>query len=231
MQFTSATTSDSWFRLAVASSMLTAAMTATGKDTSCVNATEVEQLRTELALTQLQAELLRERSATKVLESWCGKYQIAGNPTVRAEVRDVADKVPSAETMARLQVSKPEQVAYRRVALRCGSVLLSEADNWYVPARLTQAMNLQLASSDLPFGKVVADLRPLRVTVTAKPLWSALDDGNACRVKPITQAAAPDAVLLVQALLYREDLKPFSEVHEVYQRPLIAAAGSCRAAP
>lgn len=201
--------------------------TAAAKEPACGDADTIAQLRTELTLSQLQADLLRERSATKVLEAWCGKYQLAKEPVVRAEVLNVPAKPASAETMNRLQVTKPEALAYRRVGLKCGSVLLSEADNWYVPARLTKAMNAMLTSSDVPFGKVIAELKPFRVTITAKPLWSALEDGQACRVKPAQAENAPAAVLEVQALLYREDLKPFSEVHEVYQRPLIAAAATC----
>lgn len=201
------------------------------KDAACADADTVAQLRTELTLAQLQADLLRERSATKVLEQWCGKYRLAKEAVVRAEVMDAPAKVASAETMNRLRVSKPEELAYRRVGLRCGAVLLSEADNWYVPTRLTKAMNAMLASSDVPFGKVIAELKPFRVTITAKPLWTALENGEACMVKPVSATKAPAAVLEVQALLYREDLKPFSEVHEVYQRPLIDAAASCAKAP
>ncbi|AVP96947.1 hypothetical protein C7S18_06930 [Ahniella affigens] len=198
-----------------------------GKTPACADTNTVQALRTELALTQLQAELLREKSATKVLEAWCGRYQIADQPVVRAEVQTAEAKPPSAETMNRLQVQNSNEVAYRRVALRCGTVVLSEADNWYVPARLTKAMNAMLASSDVPFGKVIAELRPFRVTIDAKPLWSALDQGRVCAVQDLDSAPPPKAVLQLRALLYREDLKPFSEVHEVYQRPLLDAASQC----
>lgn len=37
--------------------------------------------------------------------------------------------------------------------------MLSVAWNWYVPARLTPAMNETLRATDTPFGKVVAPLR------------------------------------------------------------------------
>lgn len=205
--------------------------TTIAREPACTTAAEIQQLRTELALTRLQADLLRERSATRVLESWCSHYRLADPATVRAEVLTAATKAPSAETLNRLQVTKAEEVAYRRVALRCGNTTLSEADNWYVPARLTKAMNLRLASSDVPFGKIIAELKPFRVTIAAQPLWSAMSDDSVCQVKPTEASVAPEAVLRVQALLYREDLKPFSEVHEVYQRALITAAGQCANSP
>lgn len=50
------------------------------------------------------------------------------------------------------------QIGYRHVALTCGDRVLSEAHNWYVRARLSQAMNHALDTSDIPFGRVAAPL-------------------------------------------------------------------------
>jgi hypothetical protein len=50
------------------------------------------------------------------------------------------------------------------VQLWCGDRLLSEADNWYVPSRLTPAMNTALETTDTPFGKAVQELKPYRRT-------------------------------------------------------------------
>lgn len=49
-------------------------------------------------------------------------------------------------------------MAFRHVQLLCGTMVLSDAKNWYVPARLTPAMNAALLSTGTPFGTVV---RPL----------------------------------------------------------------------
>ena len=49
---------------------------------------------------------------------------------------------------------------------------MSEADNWYVPARLTPEMNAFLDTTDTPFGKAVRPLQPYRKTLEAKLLWS-----------------------------------------------------------
>lgn len=57
-----------------------------------------------------------------------------------------------------LGVGPDEPIAYRHVRLTCGDTVLSVAHNWYVPARLSQAMNQTLETTDIPFGKVVAPL-------------------------------------------------------------------------
>jgi hypothetical protein len=59
---------------------------------------------------------------------------------IAERVKD-ADKQATAEQLQLLGVSPSVAVRYRRVRLRCGAYVLSEADNWYVPARLTDDMN------------------------------------------------------------------------------------------
>ncbi len=59
-------------------------------------------------------------------------------------------------------VANQELVKYRRVQLRYGVYILSEAENWYVPSRLTPEMNKLFETTDMPFGKVVLPLEPYR---------------------------------------------------------------------
>lgn len=47
---------------------------------------------------------------------------------------------------------------FRHVQLLCGTAVLSDAKNWYVPSRLAPAMNAALETTETPFGTVV---RPL----------------------------------------------------------------------
>lgn len=157
-------------------------------------------------LQALNAELLASSSATATLERWCREHDMASPPTIVAQrVRGVS-KPPSAEQLQRLAVADVSAVQYRRVQLRCGTHVLSEADNWYVPARLTAAMNQQLETTDVPFGKVVRELAPYRRTVEAKVLW--------------TRGAMPREVMMHRAVLYTAGHQPFSEVVETYQREL-----------
>jgi chorismate-pyruvate lyase len=94
-------------------------------------------------------------------------------------------------------------VRYRRVRLACGDQVLSDADNWYVPARLTAEMNRTLDQTDTPFGAVVKPLGFQRRTLQAE----ALHDGR--------------HVLRVTALLVNPEGLPFSLVQENYSAILV----------
>src|SRR5690349_604985 len=112
-----------------------------------------------LALLQsLNADLLSHDSATLTLDRWCGTHRLAEPAKVVAErVRDV-EKPATDEQRQLLGVSASEPLRYRRVRLKCGTRVLSEADNWYVPARLTPEMNQALDTSDIAFGRAVQAL-------------------------------------------------------------------------
>src|SRR5205809_260633 len=94
-----------------------------------------------LALLQsLNGQILAGSSATRTLEEWCGEHQMADDPKIVASRVPGVLKAPSAEQLERLGARDPSEVQYRRVELRCGAHVLSEADNWYVPGRLTPEM-------------------------------------------------------------------------------------------
>jgi chorismate-pyruvate lyase len=174
-----------------------------------------------LALLQsLNADLLSHDSATLTLERWCAAHRLATPATVVADrVRDV-DKQPTVEVRTFLGASAAEPVKYRRVRLRCGDRVMSEADNWYVPARLTPAMNDALDASDIPFGKAVQALNYRRRTLSAQLLWSPLPEGWETSPPPRTQGSAtldvPPQVLQHKAVLTLPDGTPFSHVVETY---------------
>lgn len=108
-------------------------------------------------LAEFERALTAQDSATAALGQWCEDRRIADPPTIRAEQAGTAPS-PSAEVRRLLGVSDGEPLAFRHVRLACGAVVLSEADNWYVPARLSLAMNETLATTQTPFGRVVAPL-------------------------------------------------------------------------
>ncbi len=179
-----------------------------------------------LALVQtLNAEILGSRSATFSLEKWCRDHHLAEPARIIAQLDSGIDKPPTAEQRARLKVGENEPVKYRHVRLSCGERVLSEADNWYVPGRLTAAMNRLLETTDTPFGKAVKALEPYRQTFAATTLWSPLPEG--WEKGPITPGdtaralAIPESLFEHRALLYTADHLPFSEVDEVYKRPLL----------
>ena len=126
---------------------------------------------------------------------------------------------------AALDVKPDEKLGYRRVQLKCGDHVLSEADNWYVPARLTPDMNHALETTDTPFGKAVAALHFRRHTLSADLLWRPLRRAGRWarpRSEECGALAIPGHVLEHRAVLSTADGEPFSEVVETYTGEVLA---------
>lgn len=174
----------------------------------------------------LNADLLSAHSATLTLEQWCaGHHMVADGAQIH--VRRIAgpDKPITPEQRGRLRLGPQEPVKYRHVVLVCGDHILSEADNWYVPARLTPEMNRLLDATDTPFGRVVQPLQPTRENFTATLLWHPLEKGWELAPRPEDH---PDRPLDIpahlfehHALLLNTEREPFSEVTEVYTRAIL----------
>jgi hypothetical protein len=154
------------------------------------------------ALARLKQDLARGPSATEVLSHWCGDLHFADPPQIHAE-QAPEKHLLQAGVRELLKVSLKEPIGYRRVRLTCGGHVLSEADNWYVPSRLTPAMNQTLDTSDTPFGTVVKPLGFHRVTLSAQPMR----EGR--------------TVFRVRALLLTPENQPISLVLENYQQALL----------
>ena len=145
----------------------------------------VGRLEALALIESLNADLLAHDSATLTIERWCADHRLADPPRIVAERVSDADKPASAEVRAALDVKPDEPLGYRRVRLKCGDHVLSDADNWYVPSRLTPEMNHVLETTDTPFGKAVAALHFRRHTLSADLLVAAaaagLGDGRGGR--------------------------------------------------
>ena len=180
-----------------------------------------------LALLQtLNSDLLSHDSATTTLERWCASHRLADPARIIAKRARGAEK-PLPDTLrARLAIGQSETVGYRHVELACGSHVLSEADNWYVPSRLTPEMNQILDTTDQPFGKVVQPLHFRRQTISADLLWSPLPKGweMAAPLPPATKGplAIPHELLRHRAVLFTEANQPFSLVVETYTAEVLA---------
>jgi len=186
----------------------------------------VARLEALALLDSLNADLLALDSATLTLERWCADHRLADPARIAAERVSGADKPASAELREALDVKPDEPLGYRRVRLKCGDHVLSEADNWYVPARLTPEMNHVLETTDTPFGKAVAALHFRRHTLSADLLWRPLPRGWEMGATPAPQEAGalmiPDHVLEHRAVLSTPDGEPFSEVVETYTSEVLA---------
>jgi len=156
------------------------------------------------AVQRLEAELTASPSATQFLTARCTALKLASPPVIRA-VRETMDLKASAEVRRALSVSADTPLRYRRVDLSCGTHVLSQADNWYVPERLTLAMNRTLDTSEVPFGAVVKPLNFRRKMLKAEALHD------------------PAHALRVTALLLTREGTPFSLVVENYSRELVTA--------
>jgi chorismate-pyruvate lyase len=196
----------------------------------------VARLEVALLLQTLNAELLSHDSATLVLEHWCRIHQLASAPRMVAERVSGVHKAPTEEQRRQLRITATTEVRYRRVRLLCGGVELSQADNWYVPARLTAEMNKQLDTTDTPFGLAVRPLHFQRHTISAQLLWSVLAEDWAMRPAGAnageSELCFPAQVLQHRALLMLPDGTPFSEVVETYTSnvlavPVLAPRHSC----
>ena len=131
-----------------------------------------------LALLQsLNADLLSHDSATLTLDRWCATHQLANPATITAERVHNVHKPATDAQRELLHVSPAEPLGYRRVRLHCGAHVLSEADNWYVPSRLTEDMNQALEHSDIAFGRAIQALQFQRHTLSASLLWTPLPQG------------------------------------------------------
>jgi hypothetical protein len=187
-----------------------------------------------LALIQtLNADILSSASATLILERWCRDHELAPNPVIVAHrLDDVAESAPTASAAVRhdLDVTADETVRYRRVALTCGDHVLSIAENWYVPARLTGQMNQLLENTQTPFGKVVLPLKVHRETISMELLWTALPEGwelsgrNVGSEQGSVPLQLPTALFEHRAVLYTPVHQAIAEVREVYQRDVLAFA-------
>ena len=178
-------------------------------------------------LETLNAELLSHDSSTLTLDHWCDAHHLASPAKVIAlRDRDV-NKEATAEQRKILGVSASEPIRYRRVKLVCGAHVLAEADNWYVPSRLTPDMNHQLDTTDISFGRTVLPLHFQRKTLSAKLLWSPLPEGWEVAGGALSDAGAktlqvPHAVLEHQAILVLPDGTAISQVIETYTEQVLA---------
>jgi len=186
----------------------------------------VTRLEAALLLQTLNADLLSHDSATLTLQRWCGSHRLASPARIVAERVRGAYQAPTDEQRQQLRVTPAGEVRYRRVKLLCGTTVLSEADNWYVPGRLTPEMNQRLDTTDTPFGVAVQALHFQRHTLSAEMLWQLLPPEWEMKPSAATDTdgalCVPPQVLRHRALLTLPDGTPFSEVIETYTREALA---------
>lgn len=176
------------------------------------------RLRLQAQLQTLNADLLSHDSATAVLQDLCNRRD-PDAPKILAHQVEIPDDLAAA-TAARRQLGAAanEPVRRRRVELKCGEVVLSRADNWYLPGRLTDQMNTDLMSTERPFGVVVRPLNFQRRTLSAQLLFNPLPKGWEAADPAGFDApvSIPANVLQHRAYLQTPDGRPFALLIETY---------------
>ena len=110
---------------------------------------------------QLHEALLTSPSATEVLR------QLFGGP-VLARLLPCDPMALSKLQHVYLAPTASEPACHRRVILVAAGRAISEADLWYVPARLEPGMEETLRTTQHPFGEVVQPMAPTRYTLAAR---------------------------------------------------------------
>ncbi|MBW6527073.1 hypothetical protein KZ813_09510 [Sphingomonas sp. RHCKR7] len=184
------------------------------------------RLAADAALHALSDRLAASDSATLVLDGWCAEHQMAANPKITAERVRGEERPAPPEIRTLLKASATERLGYRHVRLRCGTHVLSDADNWYVPARLTTDINRQLDTSDTPFGRAAQPLRFRRYTLSSQHLWSPLprrwETLASWRWPRRAEVDVADTVIENHAVLLLPDGVPISAVVERYTGAVLA---------
>jgi len=157
-------------------------------------------------LKDFEAALAANDSATAALRDWCAARGIADPAVITAERLKDRTTPPPARLQRLLRLTKLDNdrkaIGYRHVRLSCGGTVLSEAHNWYVRSRLTEAMNRQLDETNTPFGKAVAALNFRR-----EPLLTQAGCAGTCPAGTISTH---------RALLRLPDGRPLALVIEYY---------------
>ncbi|MBX3484053.1 hypothetical protein [Phenylobacterium sp.] len=185
----------------------------------------VRRLRLQAQLQTLNADLLSHDSATTVLQALCDRH-VADAPTIHARrIGTPADPAAANAARAELGAAANEPIRLRRVELTCGEAVLSRADNWYLPGRLTAGMNAALERTQTPFGVVVRPLAFQRRTLLARLLFNPLPCGWEAKApagldEPLD---LPAEVLQHRALLQTPDGRPFSLLVETYTSAALIA--------
>nr|WP_245355366.1 hypothetical protein [Rhizobium leguminosarum] len=171
-------------------------------------------------LQTLNVNLLSNASATLTLDRWCAVHRLApeGSKIVAQRVRG-QDKPADKRIRELLNAGPDELIAYRRVRLICGDRVLSEADNWYLPSKLSAEMNQALSSSDIAFGRAVQALKFSRKNLSSRLLWSPLPedwDMDGLIADDTGPLSLPPFLMEHRAVLKLRDGTPFSVVTECY---------------
>jgi len=204
-----------------------AAPTASTTPTSASWPTDVmARLEATALLQSLNVELLTSDSEQQTLGRWCSSHGLVSNPQISIERVLDAEERPTEAQRKMLATSAKEPIRHRKVQVLCGATVLLEADDWYLPSRVSAQVNALIESTALPFETAqIGHFR--RRIVSATILWPQLPElWGLGTEESATESQAmrppPARVLTHHVLVTLPDGTPFGEAKENYMRSVLA---------
>jgi hypothetical protein len=110
-----------------------------------------------------------------------------------------------------------------------GAILLCEAENWCIPERLPPDLHKLLDTTDIPFGQVIAPLRPARRTIAVDFHWPSANTERQSKYSHNINASedlqsCPARLFEHRAVVLINARQPVAAVIERYRVELIAFA-------
>ena len=173
---------------------------------------------------ELKDFLQSRATATAALMAWCRERRPDDAETLSLAVLCDCAADP-ADYDGPLRLAARETLQYRRVRLAWGEQVISEAENFYVPQRLPEAMRAALHQGAKPFGAVVAELSPQRTTLALLTIDDLAKGGAAaarCRAQLADGGFDPaEAYALHLTALMSAGGVELAELREHYRRELL----------
>ncbi|WP_133239305.1 hypothetical protein [Microvirga sp. KLBC 81] len=183
--------------------------------------------QTDALIQDLSTRLIAGATATETLLAWCDEHGLSQGPiSVACRQRHVLAAVPD-DVRAALRPAAGETVHFRQVQIMRGPLPLATAENWFVPQRLTAGMNDVLQTTDVPFGTVVAPLRPSRRTLAARAQPPAVDPSeDPSRLSASAHPSQPAIILEHKALICSGTGTALALVKEKFFAELVSLAAA-----
>ena len=183
----------------------------------------VARLEAAALLQTLNVELLTNDNTERTLGAWCVSHRLSTRPTIATERVSDAEEIPTEVQRKMLAASTKDSVRHIKVRVLCGSVVLLEADNWYLPARISPQWNASIERTEWPLEAAVQTGHFRRRILSASLLWPPLPElkelasGEAQgRAQSGAVQPLPARVLAHHLLVLLPDGAPFGEVEENY---------------
>jgi chorismate-pyruvate lyase len=163
------------------------------------------QLKTQIE--NLSDRILRADSATKALERWCAEHAIGSGKITAKPLKAQAPLPFEADSFDALgDGSVTSMTKFRHVQLMTDGIFLVDALNWYFPDRLTPRMRHLLTTTEIPFGRAVEQLKPIRRTFfMERHLFHSTCSCVKC---------SNDIAFEHRAIVYKQDGEALAIVHE-----------------